>query len=66
MRITVNSLPREVPPGATLADLLAELAVRESGTAVAVGIDVVPRARYAERELAEGDAVEIITAAAGG
>jgi sulfur carrier protein len=66
MRITVNSLPRDVPAGATLADLLAELAVRESGTAVAVGMDVVPRSRYADRTLADGDAVEIITAAAGG
>jgi sulfur carrier protein len=66
MRITVNSLEREVPAGATLADLLRDLAVRESGTAVAVGMDVVPRSRYADRALAEGDAVEIITAAAGG
>ncbi len=66
MRITVNERPHELPEGATLAALLEELAVRERGTAVAVAATVVPRARYAEHVLHDGDAVEIITAAAGG
>jgi sulfur carrier protein len=66
MQITVNEQPREIASGTTLADLLAELAVRPTGTAVAVGAAVIPRARYGEHTLSEGDTVEIITAAAGG
>ena len=61
---TVNAEPREVTDGTTIADLVAELPHR--GVAVAVDGTVVRRSQHAERTLAEGDRVEIVTAVQGG
>jgi sulfur carrier protein len=64
--IVVNGEPREVAAGVTVDALLATLAVRVDGTAVALNDEVVPRARHAHAALQEGDRVEIIVAVAGG
>ncbi len=66
MRLTVNGALREVADGTTVASLLEELGVPRSGIAVAVNARVVRGAAFAERALADGDAVEIIRAVAGG
>lgn len=66
MTTTINGVQRTLDPGTTLARLLRELGVREPGIAVAVNDDVVPRSRFDEHELREGDAIEIIRAVAGG
>lgn len=65
MQIFVNDKPHELE-GATVADLVAQLALPADGVAVAVGMDIVPRAQWAERPLAEGEKVMIIKAASGG
>jgi sulfur carrier protein len=64
MTITLNGEPHPLGGPTTVADLLADR-TRE-GTAVAVNGSVVPRARHAELALADGDAVEIVTAVQGG
>ena len=66
--IRVNGAPHDLPPGSTLVDVLALLgiAVDRGGIAVAVGDRVVPRARWAETALANGDRIEVVTAAQGG
>jgi sulfur carrier protein len=64
--ITVNGEPRDVADGLTVDALLAALAVRRDGTAVALNDTVVPRARYEATTVREGDRVEIIVAVAGG
>jgi sulfur carrier protein len=67
MRLTRNGEPHEAPDGATVADLVAELAPgRDRGLACAVNGDVVPRSRWTVTTLAAGDAVEILTAVQGG
>jgi sulfur carrier protein len=66
MRMTVNGEEREVADGTTLAALLADLAVRRDGVAVALNEDVVPRAEHGARTLHDGDRLEIIVAVAGG
>ena len=65
MRLIVNGEPIEAK--ATRVDaLLGELDYEGTHLAVAVNYDVVPRARWAETSLNEGDAVEILTPRQGG
>jgi thiamine biosynthesis protein ThiS len=66
VRITVNDEPRELPADATIADLVANLALGPRRIAVEVNRAVVPRADYAAHRLADGDAVEIIHFVGGG
>ncbi len=49
MRLIVNGAEREIADGATIAMLLAELAIRRDGTAVALNDDVVPRGEHGVR-----------------
>lgn len=68
MTLEVNGAPRAVPAGLTVEGLL-RLVGRDPavpGVAVAVGDRVVRRADWAATSLAEGDRVEVITAAQGG
>jgi sulfur carrier protein len=65
MRLIVNGEP--IDAKATRVDaLLGELDYEGTHLAVAVNYDVVPRARWAETSLNEGDAVEILTPRQGG
>jgi sulfur carrier protein len=66
MRMTINGEERDVADGATIASILAELALRRDGIAVALNDDVVPRTEHAVRLLHDGDRLEIIVAVAGG
>ncbi len=67
MNVAVNGRPRELAPGLTLAELLAELGLAApAGVAVAVNARVVTRAAFASHALADGDEIEIIRAVAGG
>ena len=63
--ITLNGQPLPLPAGATLAD-----AARASGVqppfAAAVNLQFVPRARYPETLLNNGDQVELISPVTGG
>jgi len=68
MRFELNGEPAEAPAGASVAD-----AVRISGAdpggrglAVAISGEVVPRASWADRKLAEGEHVEVVHAVQGG
>ena len=64
--ITVNADRRSFPDPLTVADLLRALGKDAAKLAVEVNRDVVPRAAHAERRLADGDAVEIVTLVGGG
>lgn len=68
MSITHNGEPRELPTAATVADLLLLRFddPRPHGIAVAVNGEVVPRGDWAGWRLADGDAVEVVTAVSGG
>ncbi len=66
VRITVNDEPRELPAEATVADLVAGLALGPRRIAVEVNRAVVPRAEYGAHRLTEGDTVEIIHFVGGG
>jgi sulfur carrier protein len=64
--VTVNGDPRTCAPGTTVADLMAALGFRASGTAVAVNGEIVPRGTWPARGLADGDDVDVLTAVQGG
>ena len=71
MNITVNGEPRTVADGLTLADLVGDHANGRAGRttkglAAAVDGAVAPRSTWTEVVLAEGAAVEILTAVQGG
>lgn len=68
MKFTINGAERDLPPARTLADLVRALGVEidQGGIAVAQNDAVVPRARWNETRVAEGDRIEIITAVQGG
>jgi thiazole synthase len=68
VNVRLNGRPHACAPAATVADLVAELAAPEGveGWAVAVNDEVVPKARWTERSLAENDRVEVVQAVQGG
>ena len=67
MNILVNGKPRDVPDGVTVAAALDAIGVQEArGVAVAVDAEVVPRARWQEQVLSEGQRLEVLRAVQGG
>jgi thiamine biosynthesis protein ThiS len=66
VRVAVNGEERELPDGFTVGELLEMLGTARAGIAVARNDRVVRRAEYETQTLADGDAIEIIKAVAGG
>lgn len=66
MEITVNGQPRQVPDGTSVAELLAFLECEARHVAVEVNLELVPRGRHAEHQLAGGDRIEVVTLVGGG
>lgn len=66
LKVRVNDVERLLDHPTTLAALVAQWTATPSGCAAAVNGDVVPRASWNEREIADGDRVEIVSAQPGG
>ena len=66
MQVKVNDEPQRLPPGATVADLVATLGLGPRRVAVEVNREIVARATYAATVLHDGDTVEIIHFVGGG
>ena len=69
LRLRVNGQEREVAAsgaGATVLDLLAGLDQHPKTVAVEVNRELVPRARFGETALRDGDRVEIVRFVQGG
>ena len=64
--VNVNGDNRELPPGTTLAELIAQVTASARGIAAAVDGEVVPRRAWPDTPLADGTVVEIVTAVQGG
>lgn len=68
MQLKINgesqNIPLDAPTVLTLLDWLGMTSTR--GVAIAVHDEVVPRSRWGERVLHEGDRIEIIRATQGG
>ncbi|HEX3727777.1 MAG TPA: sulfur carrier protein ThiS [Pirellulales bacterium] len=66
INILINGLSRDVGPGTTIADLLAELDLAGRPVAVEVNLELVPKARHAAYQLREHDCLEVVTLVGGG
>ncbi len=66
IRLSVNGQIRSVEPGVDIARLLQVLELAGKRVAVEKNGEIVPRSRYADTRLAEGDALEIVVAVGGG
>ena len=68
MKVVLNGESRELPDGASVADvvLVTGASQAERGIAVAVDGEVVPSGRWAERALSGGESVEVVRAVQGG
>jgi len=66
MIVILNGLEHEVVPNTNLADLVAKVSSAETGIAVAVNDEVVPRHSWSVTPLSAGARVEVLTAVQGG
>jgi len=68
LALRVNGEPMQVAPGATIADLVAQLVEDDDARGVAVAVDrcVIPRSEWATTAARAGSLVEVVGAAAGG
>lgn len=64
--IEVNGERREVPQGASVAELLALIGLAAPKVAVERNLEIVPRSAWATTPLAEGDRLEIVHFIGGG
>lgn len=66
MRIFVNGEQKELSGGLTVIALLAELGVQKERVAVELNLDIVPKGRFGDTVLKDGDSIEIVSFVGGG
>lgn len=66
MQVRINGKERELPDGATLMQLLEERSIDPRAVVVEYNYTIVPRDRYGEITLRDGDNLEIVQMTAGG
>lgn len=66
LSLTINGSPRDVPGPATLADLLAHLALDPRQVVVELNREIVRRPELAGKSLRDGDTVELVHFVGGG
>jgi sulfur carrier protein len=66
MHIMLNGHPRDCAPATTVIQLLEQAGYAGRRVAVELNHEIVPRSQHANRELADGDQLEIVHAIGGG
>jgi sulfur carrier protein len=66
IRILVNGAPREFPEAPTVLRFLDELELSGKRVAIERNGAIVPRSRFGDEVLAEGDRIEVVVAVGGG
>ncbi|HEY9447714.1 MAG TPA: sulfur carrier protein ThiS [Burkholderiales bacterium] len=66
MAITVNGEPRHFEQAINCAELLAQFELAGKRVALERNGEIVPRSRFAQQVLADGDRLEIVVAVGGG
>ena len=66
MRITINGEESMLAEGSTVTALLDALKLDTGNIAVELNLAIVPRSRYGETPVRDGDAVEIVRFIGGG
>lgn len=66
MRLTINGKPTEATTGSTVQNLLDQLRLDSRQVVVERNHDIVPRQRFDQEFLVEGDTLEIVHFVGGG
>jgi thiazole synthase len=66
IELVVNGEPLHLPVGSALPDLVAHLGLAPERVAIERNREIVPRNRWAETWLADGDSLEIVHFVGGG
>jgi len=66
MKLTVNGEILELADGCSVRQLLDNLQITATRVAVELNQDIVPKARYTEQSLQDGDKIEIVHFVGGG
>lgn len=66
LTLRINGDERRFPPLLTVQKLVNELGIAGKRVAIERNGEIVPRGRYAETQLADGDALEVVVAVGGG
>jgi sulfur carrier protein len=66
IQLSVNGEPRRLAANARVSELLAALELAGKRVAVERNGEIVPRSRYEQTALADGDRLEIVVAVGGG
>jgi sulfur carrier protein len=66
MQIVLNGQPKDLPARCTLAHLVGELGMKAERVAAELNRQIVPRERWPQTELHEGDRVELVHFVGGG
>ena len=66
IQLSVNGQPRRLAPDSNIQRLLDELELAGKRVAVERNGEIVPRSRFADTPLSDGDTLEIVVAVGGG
>lgn len=66
IKIVVNGKEREVAEDTSILELLNELDIKTQGIAVELNLEIVPKGRFGETILKEGDKIESVRMVGGG
>jgi sulfur carrier protein len=68
MRVLLNGEPHELDDGANVSDAVQATGAQADGRGVAAAVDgeVVPRGRWTDTQLSEGQRIEVLQAVQGG
>lgn len=66
LSIVVNGEPREMPPGASVADLLAAIGLNAGRVAIERNLEILPRPAWPLTTMESGDRYEIVQFVGGG
>ena len=66
MEVIVNGNARDIPDGLSVKDLVVHLGLSDGPVAVEINREIIPRLEHATRQVAQGDAIEIVHFVGGG
>jgi sulfur carrier protein len=66
IRLTINGSERRFAPPVTVHALVGEMGMEGKRIAIERNGEIVPRSRYEETTLADGDRLEVVVAVGGG
>lgn len=66
IRVTVNGAPREFRAPLTFSQFVDELSLAGKRLAIEVNGEILPRSRFAQSRLSDGDRIEVVVAVGGG